>query len=73
MTPRTPNLKLSLWRLGCSPYYKPRIPKRPLLRAKMSVEQAREENAYAVGLQAYLWGYPPCFGREVRSGDCVGF
>ena len=24
----------------------------------MSIEQAREENAYAVGLQAYLWGYP---------------
>ena len=26
--------------------------------AEMSVEQAREEIAYAVGLQAYLWGYP---------------
>lgn len=26
--------------------------------AKMSAEQAREENAYAVGLQAYLWGFP---------------
>ena len=25
---------------------------------KMSSEQAREENAYAIGLQAYLWGYP---------------
>jgi hypothetical protein len=24
----------------------------------MSAEQAREENAYAVGLQAYLWAYP---------------
>ena len=24
----------------------------------MSTEQAREENAYAIGLQAYLWGYP---------------
>jgi hypothetical protein len=24
----------------------------------MSIEQAREENAYAVGLQAYLWGFP---------------
>ena len=24
----------------------------------MSAEQAREENAYAVGLQAYLWGFP---------------
>ena len=23
----------------------------------MSVEQAREENAYALGLQAFLWGY----------------
>ena len=26
--------------------------------AAMTPEQAREENAYAVGLQAYLWGYP---------------
>ena len=26
--------------------------------AGMSVEQAREEIAYAVGVQAYLWGYP---------------
>ena len=26
--------------------------------AAMSAEQAREENAYAVGLQAYLWGFP---------------
>jgi hypothetical protein len=25
---------------------------------KMSPEQAREENAYAIGLQAYLWGFP---------------
>jgi hypothetical protein len=25
---------------------------------KMSSEQAREENAYAIGLQAYLWGFP---------------
>jgi hypothetical protein len=25
---------------------------------KMSAEQTREENAYAVGLQAYLWGFP---------------
>ena len=24
----------------------------------LSADQAREENAYAVGLQAYLWGYP---------------
>jgi hypothetical protein len=24
----------------------------------MSIDQAREENAYAIGLQAYLWGYP---------------
>ena len=24
----------------------------------MSAEQAREENAYAVGLQVYLWGFP---------------
>src|SRR4051794_39734862 len=24
----------------------------------VSAEQAREENAYAVGLQAYLWGFP---------------
>lgn len=26
--------------------------------APISAEQAREENAYAVGLQAYLWGFP---------------
>jgi hypothetical protein len=26
--------------------------------AQMSTEKAREENAYAIGLQAYLWGYP---------------
>jgi hypothetical protein len=25
---------------------------------RMSADQAREENAYAVGLQAYLWGFP---------------
>lgn len=25
---------------------------------KMSAEQTREENAYAIGLQAYLWGFP---------------
>jgi hypothetical protein len=25
---------------------------------KMPSEQAREENAYAIGLQAYLWGFP---------------
>jgi hypothetical protein len=24
----------------------------------LSAEQAREENAYAAGLQAFLWGYP---------------
>ena len=26
--------------------------------AALAPEQAREENAYAIGLQAYLWGYP---------------
>jgi hypothetical protein len=26
--------------------------------APMSIDQAREENAYAIVLQAYLWGYP---------------
>jgi hypothetical protein len=26
--------------------------------APMSIDQAREENAYAIGLQAYLWGFP---------------
>ena len=26
--------------------------------AKMSADQAREENAYAIGVQASLWGYP---------------
>jgi hypothetical protein len=25
---------------------------------KLSGDQAREENAYAIGLQAYLWGFP---------------
>ena len=30
----------------------------PPSAAKMSAEQAREENAYAIGLQAFLWGYP---------------
>ena len=24
----------------------------------MSIDQAHEENAYATGLQAYLWGFP---------------
>ncbi len=34
--------------------------------ATMSAEQAREENAYTVGLQAFLWGYrnyPPPLRR----------
>jgi hypothetical protein len=30
----------------------------PATVQKMTAEQAREENAYAVGLQAFLWGYP---------------
>jgi hypothetical protein len=40
---------------------------------KMSPEQAREENAYAVGVQAYLWGYPLRFyGGMVPGAIKVG-
>lgn len=26
--------------------------------SKLTADQAREENAYAIGVQAYLWGFP---------------
>jgi hypothetical protein len=39
----------------------------------MSAEQAREENAYAVGLQAYLWGYPlRYYGTVIPKTLAVG-
>jgi hypothetical protein len=33
----------------------------PPAAATLSAEQAREENAYTLGVQAYLWGYPLYF------------
>jgi hypothetical protein len=40
---------------------------------KVSSEQAREENAYTLGVQAYLWGYPLRFyGGMVPSAVKVG-
>jgi hypothetical protein len=36
-----------------------------LASGTMSANQAREENAYAVGLQAYLWGFPIRYYGEV--------
>ena len=35
---------------------------------KMTAEQAREENAYALGVQAYLWGYPLRFYGGIVPG-----
>jgi hypothetical protein len=41
--------------------------------APLSAEQAREENAYAVGLQAFLWGYPlRYYGRTEPKAIEVG-
>jgi hypothetical protein len=41
--------------------------------AKMSSDLAREENAYTVGVQAYLWGYPLRFyGGMVPGAVKVG-
>jgi hypothetical protein len=41
--------------------------------AAMTAEQAREENAYAVGLQAYLWGFPlQYYGRIPPKSVEVG-
>ena len=41
--------------------------------AIMTAEQSREENAYAVGLQAYLWGYPlRYYGRSTPKSVEVG-
>jgi len=34
----------------------------------MTPDQAREENAYTLGVQAYLWGYPLRFYGELISG-----
>ena len=40
---------------------------------KMSSEQAKEENAYAIGLQAYLWGFPlHYYSRHTPKGIEVG-
>ncbi|MGD0443925.1 MAG: DUF1214 domain-containing protein [Edaphobacter sp.] len=36
---------------------------------KMSAEQAREENAYTLGVQAYLWGYPLQFYGNLIPGS----
>ncbi len=33
----------------------------------MTVDEAREENAYAIGLQAYLWGFPLYYYRPHRA------
>jgi hypothetical protein len=39
----------------------------------MTAEQAREENAYAVGLQAYLWGFPlRYYSRTIPKSVEVG-
>jgi hypothetical protein len=39
----------------------------------MTAEQAREENAYAVGLQAFLWGYPlRYYSRSTPKAVAVG-
>lgn len=35
----------------------------------LSSEQAREENAYAVGLQAYLWGFPLQFYGQLMPAS----
>jgi hypothetical protein len=42
--------------------------------ATMTADEAREENAYAIGLQAYLWGFPLQFyGRiEPRAVEVGG-
>jgi len=42
--------------LGSSTFAQGAQPQRP--DDSLSSEQAREEDAYAVGLQAYLWGFP---------------
>ncbi len=39
----------------------------------MSAEHAREENAYTLGVQAYLWGFPlTCYERTNAEGLRVG-
>ena len=41
--------------------------------AQMSADQTREENAYAVGLQAYLWGFPlHSYSRSLPKSVEVG-
>ena len=34
----------------------------------MTAEQAGEENAYAIGLEAFLWGYPLRFYGTILPG-----
>lgn len=41
--------------------------------AKLSAAQAREENAYTLGVQAYLWGFPLAeYGRTLPQAVKVG-
>ena len=35
---------------------------------KMTPEQAKEENAYTLGVQAYLWGFPLYF-YEIANAE----
>ena len=40
---------------------------------RLSADQAREENAYTLGVQAYLWGFPLAeYGRTLPEGVKVG-
>ena len=56
-TKRTTVVSLALvFVLASSTFAQGAQPQRP--DTSLSSEQAREENAYAVGLQAYLWGFP---------------
>ena len=43
----------------------------------MTAEQTREEDAYTLGVQAYLWGYPlqfygMVFGKTTGGGKGIG-
>jgi hypothetical protein len=41
--------------------------------SKLSADQAREENAYTLGVQAYLWGFPLAeYGRTLPDALKVG-
>jgi len=50
--------------------------KPPQATAVLSAEQAREENAYTLGVQAWLWGYPLYFydvnGPKSLQANAVG-